>query len=105
MRSYLLYGQLLPFVFALPPIVALANPMSERTRGFELPRKNWNENPTPRAIFPCNLISTVAPIGLRSSVPQPVSLWLVAMELLPLPEAKSFVLQQYKICLHDNFKP
>ncbi len=29
----------------------IANPMSERTRGFELPRKNWNEIPTPRAFI------------------------------------------------------
>ena len=42
----------------------IANPMSERTRGFELPRKNWNEIPTPRAISPHNLISNLLPTRL-----------------------------------------
>jgi hypothetical protein len=41
----------------------IAYPMSERTRGFELSRKKWNEIPTPRAIFPHNLISNL--IGTR----------------------------------------
>ena len=47
----------------------IANPMSERTRGFELPRKRWDEIPTPRAIFPRNLISNLTPYqaGLRET--------------------------------------
>jgi hypothetical protein len=36
----------------------IANPMSERTRGFELPRKNWNEIPTPRAFLLCDFLES-----------------------------------------------
>jgi hypothetical protein len=81
----------------------IANPMSERTRGFELPRKKWNEIPTPRAIFPCNLISNFTPYQRSSSMLWPMPLRLVETASLPLPEAKCSLLRQRRISLHEFF--
>jgi hypothetical protein len=61
----------------------IANPMSERTRGFELPRKKWNEIPTPRAIFPLKTSFSIIIISSNLTPYQARLSFILGLQLIP----------------------